>query len=1289
MQRLRTFLSSPVNGDLAEEPATPSVAPRRPPRPAHMRVTEDETPTPSDDTDAAAAAATSGVEAASTATARDLAAEQRRTMEVADGESLPGPSPLSALAGSSASPAGSGGTRLALDDPSFDVNAAAEGTFDAPSAAVQQAMAADDAVRAEAKETEAAAAAAIEAEEAAAAEKAALALQRVARGRSGREELAAQKAAAAKLQAQWVGAQARKDVKARIESGELVPISENSHRNRSHMLIRLAAQQIASSLDYSPVRTAEMAMATNGQVDALAKEAMAERATMENSAARLQAIQRGRTTRTSREIQTAQASDSSRIAETDAELAAQEAAMREQLAELSARRLGLVYPRPIEIPQLIGELPGGMWGSRATAAELVDTVANFDTSLMMAASQHMGAVAPYSPQQQSPLRDAATSFTPAPAPHQESPASSSLSNLASPSRFGERLHAQISEVQDVLEGRTPSRPYTPGAPHIPEQSQSQQREDVLLAEPRAVELALTQQQSGASTAFTPSSADGGATTASSFATPSESSSSFGLESVLQIGAAPRSVDRVIEVLRTFADRDGAISLRSFQMGLLLAARQGLLVHEKAPTWSMPSSANDEQQMFAAAAQLFALFTSPQRDDVAPFAALVTGLAVIGSQGHVAAVRAAFDLFDGDNDGWLTDSEMQTYLASVFRVVLETDPEARAQLGLPHDSLARSTTDQCFADLGISPETGKIRFEQFEAWFEADGGADPDAMVAQMYDIPEPPMVRDARKEVEAREQTEAAQAAAQQQQQQFQTHGQSQPNDYYDQYVPADRYGAPNPRSAGSLPRPSPPPMQPASEELPTYLDYESVLNGGSSEGTSDDFYLAMRRSAAAAVTAEQEARERASAATAAAERAAAAAVIVKQQEEDFVQQLVDKEAQRRYEMGAYEMGQAIDEELQQAQAQAQAQADAESSQSMGGNVGAVGQYLDSLNGGDGSDTKIEGSEYATFGGSSSPFEAAKSAEEREIEAAAMALEKGGETSNHGDSDYWQSQLDYWTRAAVQARQRRSGNDADDGLDEQPPGVTMGRSAGAQQTPLPPTTPFGAGAADESMASPFFASEVPRRGGLGGGADSGRREWLGAMMDSYEDEDSIPPGLETMPGASLAAGVSEYGETSQQSSPQRSQVHINRSGSIFIGRGQGQGQDLGAEAADARVSPIRAERSAAGAVNTVRVAGAGTTQVNGTYRRLLVAQSSISMSSSVPPTPRDIFHNEFGATLHQAQAKSKSGGVAVVWTLYLERARVLYMAAAMPEAPNNPPTRGWKVRTKAGAVGPPPTVVLL
>ena len=675
MQRLRAFVEKDGDAVLGGNPA---VAPRRPPRPAHMRVVDDDSkpaaapqasPAPS-----APETAQPPASPVSTATARDLAAEQQRSMEVGDGG--PGSRSGDIRSPKASLPRGSGlatTTTLALDDPTFDVNAPASGTFDAPSSEVVRTAEEEAEVRASIDAKMEANAAAEAAAEAAAMESAALALQRSQRGRVERAELATKKAAAKRLQARWNGMSARRDVEKRKATGELMAISANSHMNRSHMLIRLAAQQIADSLDYSPTRVEE-----SYSHDALAREAIADRVPQsvpgvgprqdggydpESTSIAQQLLGydpeytdgRNSIAPSGAAHQIAVAPQSA--AETDARLAVQEAQMREQLAELSARRLGLVYPsQPQQQPWYGGTAIMQQEPPPRSSSQL-----DFDAEQMMAtATDAAAAAAPAAP-----AAPGSPSRSPAAPPQRPT--------LDSPSVFGARLGAQMEQVQAVLDGEFKARNgYAPAGA------------------PAGVGAAGSAPAEGGG-----AGSDGGA-----------------IHAVLQIGAAPRSVDRVVEVLRTFADRDGAISLRSFQMGLLLAARQGLLVHANAPAWCTPSDASDEQQMFAAAAQLFALFEVVGRS-VAPFAALVTGLAVIGSQGHVAAVRAAFDLFDGNSDGWLTGDEMQAYLAAVFRVVLETDAAARAQLGLPHDALARSTTEQCFADLGVAAVGGTIRFEQFK------------------------------------------------------------------------------------------------------------------------------------------------------------------------------------------------------------------------------------------------------------------------------------------------------------------------------------------------------------------------------------------------------------------------------------------------------------------------------------------------------------------------------------------------------------------------------------------------
>lgn len=61
------------------------------------------------------------------------------------------------------------------------------------------------------------------------------------------------------------------------------------------------------------------------------------------------------------------------------------------------------------------------------------------------------------------------------------------------------------------------------------------------------------------------------------------------------------------------------------------------------------------------------------------------------------VRAAFELFDADSDGFITYNEMVAYLTSVFRVVLHTNAAARASVNMSPEELARHTADGCFAE----------------------------------------------------------------------------------------------------------------------------------------------------------------------------------------------------------------------------------------------------------------------------------------------------------------------------------------------------------------------------------------------------------------------------------------------------------------------------------------------------------------------------------------------------------------------------------------------------------------
>jgi Ca2+-binding EF-hand superfamily protein len=89
------------------------------------------------------------------------------------------------------------------------------------------------------------------------------------------------------------------------------------------------------------------------------------------------------------------------------------------------------------------------------------------------------------------------------------------------------------------------------------------------------------------------------------------------------------------------------------------------------------------------------------------------------------VKAAFDLFDENGDGFISEDEMVKYLSSVFTILYESSPETKASSGVSAVELAIVTTRQCFEDADVNHD-GRLSFEEFKRWYSQSQGGDEPA-----------------------------------------------------------------------------------------------------------------------------------------------------------------------------------------------------------------------------------------------------------------------------------------------------------------------------------------------------------------------------------------------------------------------------------------------------------------------------------------------------------------------------------------------------------------------------------
>ncbi|KAG6622002.1 uncharacterized protein IUM83_07410 [Phytophthora cinnamomi] len=112
-------------------------------------------------------------------------------------------------------------------------------------------------------------------------------------------------------------------------------------------------------------------------------------------------------------------------------------------------------------------------------------------------------------------------------------------------------------------------------------------------------------------------------------------------------------------------------------------------------------------------RLFRVFDTDNSNTV-DFGELASGLSVLSGSSMDDKVRAAFQLYDINGDGYITQEEMISYMTSIFKVMYETTDSTKTKMGVSPEELARATAEQCFKEADLNGDN-KLSFEEFKKW----------------------------------------------------------------------------------------------------------------------------------------------------------------------------------------------------------------------------------------------------------------------------------------------------------------------------------------------------------------------------------------------------------------------------------------------------------------------------------------------------------------------------------------------------------------------------------------------
>ncbi|RLN71352.1 hypothetical protein BBJ28_00016818, partial [Nothophytophthora sp. Chile5] len=143
-----------------------------------------------------------------------------------------------------------------------------------------------------------------------------------------------------------------------------------------------------------------------------------------------------------------------------------------------------------------------------------------------------------------------------------------------------------------------------------------------------------------------------------------------------------------------------------------------------------TSAEESTRVHEVIDRLFTAFDT-DLNGVVDFNELMSGLSILcGGSSRDEKVQAAFNMYDANGDGVISEDEMTHYLCSVFKLLYALDPSRQQQLGISANALAAATANEIFA-VADDNHDGKLTFDEFQKWYSQPEQASFNDIVAPL------------------------------------------------------------------------------------------------------------------------------------------------------------------------------------------------------------------------------------------------------------------------------------------------------------------------------------------------------------------------------------------------------------------------------------------------------------------------------------------------------------------------------------------------------------------------------